>query len=420
VISLFLGASGGGKSYEAVVFHVLPALRAGRLVITNLPLVVDAIESLVPRARELIEFRLKSKGPDRKASDGGTSPCPVFGHVSDYGSPWRDESGHGPLYVIDECHKALPRVGTPRAVSEWFAEHRHENADVILITQSHGKVDSAITENVQIVYRCRKAVAFGSMDRYIRKVQDGIRGDVVNTAIRVYDAKYFGLYKSHTRGQAARELAAQDIVPFWRRWPVIGAGLCFVVLGGMLLTIEFKNPFHVNTYAKAVPVTRSALASPASAPASATPGAHPLDAPPAPRSVPPVVSSGRGRPASVDPDDDDVLPEPYAGRGIHLVGHMQAGPRHVWQFSVSQNGTRIAHLTDADLERAGYRWVGSHECGGYLVWRDSVRAVICDAPQVSLGPVVAQQFRKAEEPQQLPGPISLGGSPVRSPAPASQ
>ncbi|WP_250637543.1 zonular occludens toxin domain-containing protein [Pseudomonas sp. TCU-HL1] len=37
-----LGQPGGGKSYESVAFHVIPAVvEQGRRVITNLPLALD-------------------------------------------------------------------------------------------------------------------------------------------------------------------------------------------------------------------------------------------------------------------------------------------------------------------------------------------------------------------------------------------
>ncbi|MBI5918423.1 MAG: hypothetical protein HY849_03485 [Nitrosomonadales bacterium] len=44
MINLLLGPPGGGKSYEATVYHVLPALAKGRKIITNLPLDLDRIE----------------------------------------------------------------------------------------------------------------------------------------------------------------------------------------------------------------------------------------------------------------------------------------------------------------------------------------------------------------------------------------
>ena len=53
------GIPGSGKSYEGVVYHVLPALKAGRKVITNLPLNVDAFAAIDPAYRDLIEVRTR-------------------------------------------------------------------------------------------------------------------------------------------------------------------------------------------------------------------------------------------------------------------------------------------------------------------------------------------------------------------------
>lgn len=58
------GIPGSGKSYEAVVFHVLPALQSGRLVITNLPLLVEAFAALDPAFRSLIQIR-RQPAPSR-------------------------------------------------------------------------------------------------------------------------------------------------------------------------------------------------------------------------------------------------------------------------------------------------------------------------------------------------------------------
>lgn len=210
MINLMLGPPGGGKSYESVVFHVLAALESGRKVITNLPLNVEEFVKIDPRFAKLIELRTKSR------KEGSH----VFGDVSDYGDDWRDPvTGQGPLYVIDECHKALSRDTRNKLVDEWYAEHRHEGADVLLITQSYGKISKAIVDLVQTVYRVKKMTVFGRSDRYIRKVQDGVRGEVMSTVERVYEDRYYKLYKSHTRTlSAVLEADAKDISPAFRKW----------------------------------------------------------------------------------------------------------------------------------------------------------------------------------------------------------
>ena len=159
MINLLLGAPGGGKSYEAVAYHILVALMRGRKVVTNLPLQVDAFERLQPGLSDLIELRHRTLAVRPEDAPKWT-PRP-FAHVEDYADPWRHPDGFGPLYVIDECHMCLPARDTERAVEEWFSMHRHHNVDVLLITQSYGKINAAIRDLVQMVYRVRKNVALG-------------------------------------------------------------------------------------------------------------------------------------------------------------------------------------------------------------------------------------------------------------------
>lgn len=51
------GIPGSGKSYEAVAFHILPALKNGRKVITNLPLEIEQIRIINPDWVNHIEVR---------------------------------------------------------------------------------------------------------------------------------------------------------------------------------------------------------------------------------------------------------------------------------------------------------------------------------------------------------------------------
>lgn len=235
MINLMIGPPGGGKSYEAVVFHVLASLEAGRKVITNLPLNIDELAAIVPAARSLVEFRNRHGKP-------GEPETWAFGALSDYGDTWRNPvTNIGPLYVIDECHKPLPRLGigerSGAAIDEWYSEHRHEGADVLLMTQSYGKVSKAIIDQVQVCYRVKKKTAFGDSTSYIRKVQDGVRGDVLSVAERFYEARFFKLYTSHTRTEAAViEADGRDISPGFLKWKKASR----IVIGLSLLGVAYS------------------------------------------------------------------------------------------------------------------------------------------------------------------------------------
>ena len=376
MINLLLGAPGGGKSYEAVVFHILPALAKGRKVITNLPLVVQAFTDIDQAYVELIDVRTESLAPGTTGSRDEARPWRTFEHELDYGNTWRRADGTGPLYVIDECHMVLPKGRTRIQTEEWYSMHRHENSDVLLITQSYGKMSAAIRDLVQVVYRVRKNVALGSMRSYTRKVQDGMRGEVVNTAMRKYEKRYFHLYKSHTKGRSAEEMGASDIVPIWRHWSVICAALCLVIVVGVLSSGRVHMPWVVQPVSAAKPGVVNSVFVVSDA------GRYSSSAASAVVGVPGVLVAAvaASAPASAVPVD----PEPFAGKGVHLVGWAQFGAREVWSLVISQNGQPVSNLTSDDLRRAGYAWQATGPCTGVITWHSVSRAVTCDLPQVSI------------------------------------
>lgn len=400
MINYLIGAPGSGKSYEAVVYQILPALKKGRKVITNLPLDIAEICAIDPDYRDLIDIRtgtLKSnplidyskaeslyKRFGIVSKEQSFNPA-AFANIEDYGDPWRHpDNGSGPLYVIDECHIPLPRIGTPLKVEEWFSLHRHESADVVLISQSYGKVNKAVCDLVQLVYRVRKNTALGSEKSYTRKVQDGLRGEVVNTSQRVYKAEFFPLYKSHTRGGGA-ELVAQDIRPLWQHWSFIGAAIlvpasaAFLIFGVGLNPI--KKPKDVQTEVAQVQAALPAkkvdfVVDPASVNLAEPEGFRPVEPPP---------------PPSIDPPPP--YPDPLRDKGVHIAGHI-SGQRadgskfDVWMIQLSTNGVPYATVPHSELTQYGYRWAANGPCTGVLTIDKTVRPITCDLPEVTLAPKI--------------------------------
>lgn len=401
MINFLLGAPGSGKSYEAVVFQILPALKKGRKIITNLPLDIAEICAIDPDFRDLIEIRTQTKKQKPLidlskaeslykrfgiAAREESFNVAAFANIEDYGDPWRHPvNGSGPLYVIDECHIPLPRTGTPVKVEEWFSLHRHESADVVLISQSYGKVNKSVCDLVQLVYRVRKNTALGSENSYTRKVQDGLRGEVVNTAQRTYKPEFFPLYKSHTRGGGA-ELAAQDIRPIWMHWSFIGAAILIPSALGYLIFGVGLNPIkkpkdHEPSAVAQVhtpsPVKKADfVVDPASVDMSKPPGFEPVRPPP-----PPVVQASQ------------PFPDPLKEKGVHIAGFL-TGQRpdgtkfDVWMIQLSTNGVPFATVSHSELTQYGYTWTANGPCTGVLRIGETVRPVTCDLPQITLAPKV--------------------------------
>lgn len=380
MINLLIGAPGGGKSYEAVVYHVLAALRRGRKVITNLPLNIDKLEAIEPGCTSLIEVREKTLAVEPVIETKGVIPVGLlarsviptfsnraFANVEDYMSTWRHPvDGFGPLYVVDECHFCLPRARTSVAVEEWFSMHRHYNCDVLLITQSAGKISVAIKDLIQVCYKVRKAVALGRPTGYIRKVLDGVNGGEVSCTERKYEKKYFGLYRSHTQGLAIEEKNADDVAPLsvkFRRFSYIFYLVTAVVIAWAFWPSDKPKPLPMLQKATSA---NHALPSSSLSPASSS---RPASAP-----VP--------SPASSAPSGD---PDPFKAQGVHLSGWAKMGDRIIHTFVISAGGFRLFELTEPEIKKAGYAFRPLGECSGLLTHGQTVRTVICDAPTGASG-----------------------------------
>ncbi|OLU30967.1 hypothetical protein BVH03_09420 [Pseudomonas sp. PA15(2017)] len=342
MINLMLGAPGGGKSYESVVYHVLPALNRGRKIITNLPLNLDALEAFCPGTRHLVEIRTEK-------FDGGL--IRPFSRVEHFGDDWRHETegNVGPLYLIDECHLALPLRGTDIAIEEWFSLHRHEGADVLLITQSYGKINKAIRDLVQMVYLCRKATMLGSNSHYIRKVKDGLRGAEVNSAIRKYEKRYFPLYRSHTKSSSAvEEFEASDVRSIWSGWHFRGAVLCLLV-GPLWLFWLYSGDSEAKVAKQPENVSTTVTVEHVDGTVETTTTGPDLHA-----DVPAEESHEQGQGSEPPPPPS----HPFSGYTFFLSAQMytkrESGEYHKGYVALAQNGVVVRQIPFDDLREAGY------------------------------------------------------------------
>lgn len=377
MINLLIGPPGGGKSYEAVVYHVLPALRDGRKVITNLPLILEMFARLDPKYPDLICLK-------KVSNDGVSRP---FAHISDYGDTWRHpETGTGPLYIIDEAHEVLPKskIGSKPidpAIGEWFATHRHEFADVLIITQHYGRVSSEVIDRLQLVYRVKKMTAFGKPDRYIRKVQDGLRGDVVDMSEREYEKHFFGLYVSHTRAiSKGIESGASDVTPRYKKFIRWGLIICGVSVG--IMSCQAVKQFGMEK-----PKPKPVVVKPVPAPVVAS----------VPVSLPSVSASAVDvmRPEGVQSfQASEPEKTPFDGMSIHVSGYVESSlhARKLYLFTLSQNGQGVAQLSMDQIRQTGYIVTPVSACVAKLQYAENPPFFArCDAPQIQMAPTSVAQ-----------------------------
>ncbi|HZY18631.1 MAG TPA: zonular occludens toxin domain-containing protein [Ramlibacter sp.] len=409
------------------MYHVLAALQKGRLVVTNLPLVVEMFGAIDPAYPALIELvyrpkpilgtwdasRVDGKGngnafelwPDgAPPADQGLEPSlpelvqkgrvrlrgpdperipsdVVFGGVWDYYHTWKHpETGQGPLFVIDECHVPLPSGATDPRVVEWFKLHRHFNADVLLMTQSFRDMNQPIARLIAMLIRCRKADILGKKDVYIRKVHSGYRGAVISTEERPYKPQFFPLYRSHTQGNSVAESAAQDVAPLYvkvqrLKWAVLAVGGVLTVWAwwpeGKSASAPAKPSWLVEAEKhRGKPLIPTAADVPTSPDAAAKKLA--------------VVAPGASTNEQPSGAVGGPIPEPYGTKGLHLNGCLTMGRVTRCMVTISQNGAVVSTTSNSELERVGYVFKALGDCVATVQWLTTVRTITCDSPSITV------------------------------------
>ncbi|WP_454914292.1 zonular occludens toxin domain-containing protein [Variovorax gossypii] len=397
------GIPGGGKSYEATRYHVMAALESGRKVITNLPLNVEAWTAINPEWAALIELRTVPNpvrgtwDAERKSAfelfeDGRVEPAVkgtrIFGHVWDYYDEWRHpDTGIGALFVIDECHVAMPRKSpfTPAEVVQYYKLHRHFNQDVLLLTQSFRQLCEDIAELIHFLHKVRQADILGKPG-YIKKVMAGYRGGLVSTQDRQYDPKYFGLYRSHTQGNAVAGKAATDVkssLVGWRRmsWALYATIAVATVYAWWPSSDKPKAAKQAAAGSTGeVVIPKGAVIGPC------VDGAYLRDGECVKVTRTTTATPAASAPVSSDSQaSGDSSVEPLKGKRVHLTGTMQMGKRVLHTFAISDGSRRIVDMTSDDLAAAGYRFQPLGACMGRLQYEKTFYPVSCDAPQLAIG-----------------------------------
>lgn len=372
MINLLLGRPRSGKSYESVAFHVLPALREGRKIITNLPLKLDHFKLVF--GEDVINDLIEIKNPTKEIRHR-------FSVLSDYETDWsHPETGIGPLFVIDECHFAIRRGKTAQDVEEWYSMHGHQNIDVLLMTQSYGKMDRNILEMVQLMYRVSKMTAMGMENRYVRKVYDGFKGAEVNQDTRVYESQYFPFYKSHTLSNSTEEASARDVKSIWSHWTFKASAFTFLAAFSFIAFSLSSND-------------EKSLISPPVEPELTN--FQKLDADFNRPRVLDVEHSGLEAPA----DDLDVkksivprvlntkiIPDgqPYSGFTIAVVGYYKVSDVTKYLFLALQGGQPIFEIDQSSIESAGYSVKPLNDCAAILKYQEIEFNVTCQVPKITI------------------------------------
>ncbi len=215
------GLPGSGKSYEAVVKHVIPAIESGRKVYARMD-GFDRDECL-SKIATLTNFDLE----DVKQKLIYVLPDDVF--------KIDKIAGDNSLVVIDEIAKYWAQKGkrsnVSESISDFVKEHRHRGIDILAMDQDLRDVNSLWRRRVDRKLVFMKLDVLGAKNNYKWKMYKAISGEsfeLVGKGAGKYDSKYFGTYDSHVSIDIGSENYKDDRSVIWRR-PAFKFGVPFVI-----------------------------------------------------------------------------------------------------------------------------------------------------------------------------------------------
>lgn len=320
-ITCYTGLPGSGKSYEVVRSVILPALREGRTVWTNIPLALDALERETGTRPTLFDVK----------------------DVIDNPGWFQQVLPAGALVVLDECWRLWPSgLKASNALEghkSFLAEHRHmvgsdgRSTEIVLVTQDTGQLAAFVRQLIEKTYRTKKLDVLGQPNRYRIDIYEGcVTGASPPMDKRVremygeYKEEVYRYYQSHTMsqtGSAGNESKADQRANILRGGQVKAILAALVVLPIVVVWLGYKTyQGYTGKEAKA-----EAGASPA------------------------VASVQSVAPAPVRPRAQDGF---LWSRDVSIIFNRSDGRTVDYVFRVSDSSGTV-DLTAGDLYTLGYR-----------------------------------------------------------------
>lgn len=250
-INAYTGLMGSGKSYESVVSVIIPAIAAGRVVVTN----VDGVDGDAIRAycTEKMGIEPAKLGRVVHCKNEDVSKADFLPHGTEVDTFCKG----GDMVVIDEAWrfwgtdcKLLPEHKV------FFREHRHYvnpetkvSCDLVLMVQDISDLHRILKVVVEVSFRTTKIKSLGLNKVYRVEMWEGYKQNPrlrVSVQNKKYSKDIFPLYSSYSGGQGKEVQvdSRQNILNNKTLWVLIGS----VILLGCTSLYFVKRFFQPETH----------------------------------------------------------------------------------------------------------------------------------------------------------------------------
>lgn len=227
-LNLYTGDTGSGKSYSVVATVIIPALKKGRHVVTNIPLEVDLLTQVF----------------------GGTISQLPLDALDDPDLP--DLFPPGCVAVVDECWNRWPSgqrlTKAPKGDQHWLKEHRHRvdamgnSMQVVLCTQNPSDLAKWVRDLIAHTFWMTKLEELGMDDkcsvRIFKKCPTGEadkipKRQLLRVTYLTYEPEIYQYYRSATQSKTndvGIETTMDRRTSMWR-----SPGFLFQTIGSPIL-----------------------------------------------------------------------------------------------------------------------------------------------------------------------------------------
>lgn len=203
------GLPGSGKSYEAMLTRIVPALAKRRAVVAyieglDIPKIAGLAKITEDECRELLTVVERHQVQTQVVDEQSGKVVRTEEHLPDLAKP-------NALMVLDEAQNFWGnRAKLSPALTQFITEHRHQGIDIVLMGQDLRDVHATWRRRVELKMAFLKLNGFGRLfaNRYSCTTYRHLGADEfkrVALQVRSYDPRYFGTYKSHVSDETNTE-----------------------------------------------------------------------------------------------------------------------------------------------------------------------------------------------------------------------
>lgn len=361
-INVYTGIMRSGKSYEVVSEVVVPAVRSGRRIVTN----IDGI------SEEKIHDYLKSKHPGDDETKYGlivhvdnamVFEPDFFPYYDDHKGAHTDTTVQpGDLVCIDEAWRfwGSSDCKIHKHHRSFFLEHGHFThpetkiaCDLVLMIQCMNTLHRAVKTVVAFNFRTHKKVSLGMGNTYSLNMWEGYKqakSNKIGGWVRTYKKEIFSLYSSFKGGDAGVLVNAdkrQNVMASKKLWFMLAAA---IVGGYVCITNVYKffNPGELGPDGK--PIAKSGVATAAKVPQVHSSAGAPLPSPGQPVTPQKIFSDSwrvvgsfqsKGMAWVVVQNHAGIVrlesPSQFFGSGLATVGEIDGSKVTIWSGAAVVN-----------------------------------------------------------------------------------